>query len=263
MLRSKGEKSLDLCGSPGRKTVQPIQITFSLKNGVLLRNKTIAAPKQTRGAVSLLLAFRAPFFCVQKLYISVIIIVEVVIIMENQDSSQVLENQTQPHIVELNDTAIVEYLDIVKSEYENERNKKQSFENRAGLIMALLGAICIFLFEKVQLKEIFSFMVMPLTFLDFIKIISGLAVYIGFLFTMIMIIKTIIVKQHNNLEVKSINETLLAEQRIVALCKLIFTYRDIILQHRELNEKRAKAFRKSLYGISITLISVIIYITLI
>ena len=184
------------------------------------------------------------------------------IVMENQDSSQVLENQTQPHIVELNDTAIVEYLDIVKSEYENERNKKQSFENRAGLIMALLGAICIFLFEKVQLKDIFSLMVIPLTFLDFIKIISGLAVYIGFLFTMIMIIKTIIVKQHHNLEVKSINETLLAEQRIVALCKLIFTYRDIILQHRDLNEKRAKAFRKSLYGISVTLISVIIYITL-
>ena len=53
MLRDRGENSLDLCGFPGRKTVQPIQITFSLKNGVLLRNKTIAAPTQIRGAVSL------------------------------------------------------------------------------------------------------------------------------------------------------------------------------------------------------------------
>jgi len=105
-------------------------------------------------------------------------------------------------------------------------------------------------------------MVVPLTFLNFIKIISGLAVYIGFLFTMIMIMKTIIVKQHNNFEVKSINETMLGEQRILALCKIIFTYRDIIVQHRELNEKRAKAFRKSLYGISFTLVSVIVYITL-
>lgn len=190
--------------------------------------------------------------------------------MENQDTSQSLESERQQQSMneqsqplELNDTAIIEYLDIVRSEYENERNKKQSFENRAGLIMALLGAICIFLFEKVQLKDIFSLMVVPLTFLDFIKIISGAMVYIGFLFTMIMIIKTIIVKQHNNLEVKSIDETMLGEQRIIALCKLIFTYRDIILQHRDLNEKRAKAFRKSLYGISITLVSVIIYITLI
>jgi hypothetical protein len=187
--------------------------------------------------------------------------------MENQDNSQVLENEAQPqneqpHLIDVNDTAIVEYLDIVKSEYENERNKKQSFENRAGLIMALLGAICIFLFEKVQLNEVFSLMVVPLTFLDLIKIISGTAVYIGFLFTMIMIIKTIIVKQHNNFEVKNINETMLGEPRIYALCKIIFTYRDIILQHRDLNEKRARAFRKSLYGISITLVSVIIYITL-
>ncbi len=182
--------------------------------------------------------------------------------MENQNSSQTLENQTERYSVEINDTAMVEYLDIVKSEYENERNKKQSFENRAGLIMALSGAICIFLFEKVQLKDVFSLMVLPLTFLDLITIISGLAVYIGFLFTMLMIIKTIIVKQHHNLEVKNINETLVVEQRIVALCKLIFTYRDIILQHRDLNEKRAKAFRNSLYGILVTLISVIIYITL-
>ena len=53
MLRNRGENSLDLCGFPGRKTAQPIQITFSLKNRVLLRNKTIAAPTQTRGAVSL------------------------------------------------------------------------------------------------------------------------------------------------------------------------------------------------------------------
>lgn len=189
--------------------------------------------------------------------------------MENQDNLKALENEDKPQpineksrLIEVNDTAIVEYLDIVKSEYENERNKKQSFENRAGLIMALLGAICIFLFEEVKLKEVISLMIVPLTFLDFFKVISGIAVYIGFLFTMIMIIKTIIVKQHNNFEVKSINETMLGEERIFALCKIIFTYRDIILQHRDLNEKRAKAFRKSLYGISITLASVIIYISI-
>lgn len=179
-----------------------------------------------------------------------------------------VENETEPQIstqqqeyVNVADTAIAEYLDIVKSEYETERNKKQSFENRAGLIMALLGAICIFLFEQVQLKEVFALMTSPLTFVNLLQIISGLTVYGGFLITLIMIIKTITVKQHNNFEVKSIDETLLAEQRTMALCKVIFTYRDIIIQHRELNEKRAKAFRKSLYGMAVTLVAVIIYIT--
>ena len=105
-------------------------------------------------------------------------------------------------------------------------------------------------------------MTTPLTFIELAKIISGLTVYVCFAFTMVMIVLTIIVKQHNNFEVRNIDETLLGEQRLLALCKIIFTYRDIIVQHRELNEKRAKAFRKSLYGICATLISVIIYISL-
>lgn len=178
----------------------------------------------------------------------------------NEEQSQAIGSQ--PQLIEVDNTAILEYLDIVKSEYETERNKKQSFENRAGLIMALLGAICIFLFEKVQLKSILMLLTIPLTFVDFLKILSGFGVYIGFFFTMIMIIQTITVKQHNNFEVKSIDETLLSEQRLLGLCKIIFTYRDIILQHRDLNEKRATAFRQSLYGISATLISIVIYITL-
>ena len=170
--------------------------------------------------------------------------------------------QEKDKLIDISNTAMVEYLDVVKSEYENERNKKQSFENRAGLIMALLGAICIFLFEQVKLSGIFQLMVAPINFLVMMKIISGLLVYGGFGFTMTMIIKTIIVEKHDNFEVKSINESLLVEQRIVALCRIIITYRDIISQHRERNEIRAKAFRKSLYGVSVTLISIIVYVSI-
>lgn len=182
---------------------------------------------------------------------------------QNIDSTEQIQSEIeQSQYVDVADTAIEEYFDIIKSEYETERNKKQSFESRAGLIMALLGAICIFLFEKVQLKDIFSLMTVPLTFLDFAIILSGLGVYVCFLFTMLMIIKTITIKQHDNFEVKSIDEVLLSEHRLTALCKIIFTYRDIIIQHRTLNELRAKDFRKSLYGISATLIFVIVFITI-
>ena len=100
---------------------------------------------------------------------------------------------TEKGVPKIEETAILEYLDIVKNEYETERNKKQSLENRAGLIMALLGAICIFLFEKVKLNDIFSLATLPLNFLILTKILSGLTVYAGLLFTMIMIIKTIAV----------------------------------------------------------------------
>lgn len=188
--------------------------------------------------------------------------------MTSYDDSTKINNEegtlkdSQSQLINIDDTAIIEYFDIIKKEYEIERNKKQSFENRAGLILALLGAICIFLFENIELKFIISLMNSQMNFLDFIKILSGLVVYIGFIFTIIMIIKTITINQHNNFEVKSINEELLSEQRITSLCRIIFTYRDIILQHREMNEERAKTFRKSLYGISITLIAIIIYVAI-
>ena len=186
--------------------------------------------------------------------------------MEDQDDSRVNnESQPQPQlqVPRIEDTAIVEYLDIVRSEYEIERAKKQSFEDRAGLVMALAGALCIFLFEKVQLTDVSSLMMGVLTFFSLVKIITGCGVYLGFMFTMIMLIKTISVKKHSSFEVKNINDLLLGESRIVALCKIIFTYRDIILQHREMNEKRAREFRYSLYGISGTLFFVIIYITMV
>lgn len=173
-----------------------------------------------------------------------------------------MENQSTV-MVDVNDTAIVEYLEIVRSEYEIERNKKQSFENRSGLIMAFLGAICIFLFEKVRLQDIFSLMTATLTFMEFIKIVSGLAVYLSFIFTIIMIVYTIIVKRHDNFEVARIDEELLVEQRLESLCKIIFTYRDIIIQHRGLNEKRAKAFNMSICGICATFVSIIIYNSLV
>lgn len=170
--------------------------------------------------------------------------------------------QNAPTTVDISNTAFLEYLDIVQREYENERTKKQSFETRAGLILALLGALCSFLFGQVPLTDIFSLMTSAMTFLIFAKIASGLLVYGGCIFTMLMIIRTITVQKHDNFEVQSIDYTLLAEPRHKALGRIIFTYRDIIVQHRKRNELRAKDFRKSLYGVSVILIAAIVYMSI-
>lgn len=163
--------------------------------------------------------------------------------------------------IDIAKTAIEECFDIVKSEYKIERNKKQSFENRAGFIITFLGVICVFLLGEVQLKEVFSLKTVSLTFLDFVKILSGLMVYACILFTMVMLIKTITIKPHANFDVRSINETLLEKERLTVLREIIFAYKKIIIQHRTQNELRAKDFRNSLYGLSATLIFIIIYIT--
>lgn len=161
----------------------------------------------------------------------------------------------------LADTVINEYLNIVRGEYEIERNKKQSFENRAGLILALVGAMCIFVFEQINLKTIFLLTGEPLTFVLLLRIISGVGVYVGFALTFVNVVRTINVKQYENFEVKSIDEELLGQPRAVALVQIIFTYRDIVTQHRTMNEKKAKTLRYSLYGIVVTLVAVVVYIT--
>lgn len=172
-----------------------------------------------------------------------------------------MEEQTEERIL-TEETATTEYIDVVKNEYMIERNKKQSFENRAGIILALLGTICIFLFEKIKLKDILLLIQGTLTGIGFIKIVCGVLVYFGFVFTLSKILQTIMVNAHDNFNVTAIDESLLAEERLVGICRIIRTYSDIIVQHRKLNEKRADALRKSLYGICVTIFSAAIYINL-
>ena len=173
-----------------------------------------------------------------------------------------IQIQTPSQLSEIEDTAIDECLSVVKSEYETERNKKQSFEIRVGLIMTLAGSLMLVFLGQIQLKDVFPLMTDILTFINLIKIIAGWLVYLGFGYTMWMLVKTINVKPHDNFAVHLINESLLKEQRTLVLKRIIFTYRDLILQHRTINEKRAESFKRSLYSILVTFISGIVYITL-
>ncbi len=181
--------------------------------------------------------------------------------VENTAMEEYTDESCQNFSVE--NTAMEEYYDIVKSEYETERNKKQSFENRAGLIMTFLGAILVFMFDKVSLIEVYPLLTeTPLSFLMLLKILSILGIHSSFIFTITMLVRTLSTNLHENFDVEKIDEDLLGQPRDYALCQIIFTYRDIITQHRNLNESRAKHYKNALYGIVIILISLIIYINL-
>ena len=73
-------------------------------------------------------------------------------------------------------------------------------------------------------------------------------------------IATIIVKPQNQYAIKNINNKRLKEEKIVAIKRMISTYEKIIIQHREVNLKRAISFTEALYGMGITLIAIIVYI---
>lgn len=156
-------------------------------------------------------------------------------------------------------TAINEYLDIVRSEYDNERRKKESFENRAYIVMSLVGALCVFVLEKITLGDILSLFTISMTFSVFLKIITGIFVYTSIIVAIIYFFRILATRKHDNFEVKNIDESLMSIDRMDSLAKLIKTYRDIILQHRDLNEARAKWFKKSLIFSFSSIIAISLY----
>lgn len=157
------------------------------------------------------------------------------------------------------ETAIIEILDIVKSEYEIERSKKESFENRASIVLAFIGALCVFVLEKITLSEIISMCHQTLTFVIWIKIVTGFIIYFSLGTAIIFSFLTIRTKKHLNFEVDNINMSLMKQKRIKSLIAMIKAYRSIILQHRVLNENRSKTFSVSLICSIISIFAIVVY----
>ena len=109
------------------------------------------------------------------------------------------------------ETAIDKCLDILQSEYIIERNKKTSFESRAGVILALIGTFCVFLLENVEISDIFALIEMPLTFQSLVKIVSGILMYLCMLVSLEASLYILIAKKFMNFEVKSVNDELMAK----------------------------------------------------
>lgn len=168
-------------------------------------------------------------------------------------------NGSSPNFISIETTAIPEYLEIMKSEYDIERSKKESFINRESILLALIGASMVMIFDEIDIHQLFILCDNPLTFFKLLNIISGFGVYLGLITAMISSLITLSTNRLNNFEVKNVNEYLLREQRIVALTRLIITYRDIIIQHRKENRKKASYFKISLISSGIAFGLIILY----
>lgn len=184
------------------------------------------------------------------------------------DDRDVTKKQPQQNGIE--DVVLIEYIKVVENEYTAERNKKNSFEMRAGFLFTFLGAIIIFLIQKVPFKTIVlgftmetcnCFLIIK-SICVIIKSICGAFVYFFLVLTIIKLIELVNVKQHKNFEVKEIDENLLSQSKIEALYRLIVTYRDCIIHFREQNEKRAAALKRVLYYEFLMLAFLVIFVNI-
>lgn len=160
-------------------------------------------------------------------------------------------------------TCILDCLDIVKQEYQIERGKRQSFESRANIVITILTALLVFVFEKIKIIEVLKLMTtVPCSFLQILKIISGIGVYVGFVVALVYAIQTISIRKCENFNINAINESLLGTVRMEGTIILVKTYRGIIDAHRKINDKIANALRISYLCVCITMITIVLYINL-
>lgn len=164
-------------------------------------------------------------------------------------------NQFKPE-----DTTVFDCLEIVQKEYEIERAKRQSFETRAGIIITLLAAICVFMFEQINLIEIVCSFELPLTLHILLYDLSAAGVYVCFGFALYYAIKTIDVKVYNNFNVSAINEGFMGKPRLEGCIEITKSYRDIVIQHRQVNADSAKSLSNSFKCVIGVIVFLIIYI---
>lgn len=112
---------------------------------------------------------------------------------------------------DLDETIGAECLDVVLREYEIERGKRQSFENRAGIVMAVLAALAIFVFEKIPLT---GFMEQALNAsCPILKAVFCAASYVCFLISLLYTINTLWVRRYDNFLVENIDPEMLGRDK--------------------------------------------------
>ncbi|EOC99365.1 hypothetical protein [Caldisalinibacter kiritimatiensis] len=133
-------------------------------------------------------------------------------------------------------TSVDECLSICVHEYDIERNKKQSFDNRASLIITVLTAIIIAIYDKIPLKSALSMLDEPLTFVVLMQIITTVLIYILLITAFYYGIRIISVKTFENFDITIIDGDFIAAAKMDSVSKLLEIYLNLTVIHRRKNE---------------------------
>lgn len=159
-------------------------------------------------------------------------------------------------------TSIDECLTVSMHEYDIERNKKQSFDNRASLIITVLSAIMIAIYDKIPLKSILSLVEASLTFMILMEIITTVLIYMLLVIALYYSIRIISVKTSENFDVTIINGDFAGSAKIDSVSKILEIYLNLTLIHRRKNEVFAKHLSKSQVSMIISIVLIIINLNL-
>lgn len=158
-------------------------------------------------------------------------------------------------------TSLSECLTVAMHEYDLERNKKQSFDNRAGIIITIFAAIGITLHDKIPITELIEQMSQPLTFLILLDIIMGCLVYVSLISSLIFAVSIVAVKGTNNFNISIINGDFISSAKIDSVSKLVETYLNLVRNHRKKNGLIAKRLAYSQWAMIFSIVLILVYLT--
>lgn len=177
--------------------------------------------------------------------------------MENPPKEEIDQQFQKPN---LEDTITAQCLDILFREYEIERGKRQSFESRAGIVMAVLAAMCVFVFEKMPLfggENLIAASSFPI-----LKANASTLAYGSFVLTLLCLFNTLRIRPYQNFDPECADEALVAKPPFEGTFYLIGVYKEIILNHQEQNKIIAWSLMFSMIFLCVFLASVVIYINI-
>lgn len=157
-------------------------------------------------------------------------------------------------------TSLPECLAIAIHEYDIERDKNQSFHNRAGIIITIFAAIGIAIYDKVPILEILNRMSEPLTFMALLQIITGILIYAGLTVSLVFAIQIISVQYSDNFDTSIFNEEFISSAKIYSVSRLLEIYLDLVNRHRLKNNQTAKRLAYSQWSLIISIILIVIYL---
>ena len=159
-------------------------------------------------------------------------------------------------------TAILECLDIVRKEYDYERNKQQSFENRSLIIVTFLCAMFAILFGRVKIIDVINYVTIPLTFYSMIRVVAGIIAYLGGIISLWLITQTIGVRKQCCYNVGALNEERLGTERVQMIVEQILVFERLVDELKEANNHKAITYSRALRTMLLTFFASVIYLSM-
>ena len=160
-----------------------------------------------------------------------------------------------------NDNTIIQLcLEIVREEYQKECDKKASLENRAGLVMALLGVVTAYLLETVPPRDIWLLTEAFPSILINIKFFAGLIVYGADFFALFMLLQILRAKSHDNFEVSALTNEFIKESQEQGMYVIKNAYCEIIKKRRVQNNHEAQKFNQALSAFLVAMAAMVVYL---